>query len=198
MATRVFSKALMASEDVQSYVGSCRFYEGTEELTAAPIYDGAFVNIEGLDLDGVYGDDTHDSYDYNVHIAVAPATGKLTREDICVVDLATINEAVVQGNVMKIGGKLVDLTLSAGYNARFRRLMKGDKFWIGEGNFAAVPVIGEYSTVAAGLTTLTASDDEMTEGQINFRILASKALTVGQSVNFKNPGWEQLYLVEVM
>lgn len=195
MATKVFSKALMASEDVQSYVGSGRYYASATE---AQIYDGAFVNVGTIVNDPVYSTATVTYKDYNVHEMTAPATGKLTREDICVVDLAGINEATVQGNVMKIGDKLVDLTLAAGYNARFRRLMKGDKFWLGEGCFASAPTMGQYCTVANGLTTLTASSASVTADQFNVQVIASKALTVGQTVNYKNPGYEQLYLVEVL
>lgn len=190
--TKVFSKALMASEDVQSYVGSCRFYANDAQ---APIYDGAFVNIGGLDLDGVY---SATSLDYNIHKAIAPAEGKLTREDICVIDLADINEATVQGNVMRIGGKLVDLQIAAGNNARFRRLMKGDKFWLGAGCFSEVPTVGEFATVEAGELALVPAE-EITEDQINFAVLTSKALTVGQSVYATGDNaWEQLFLVEVL
>lgn len=190
MAQKVFSKALMASENVQSYVGSCKFYNGADEEA---IYDGALVNIGELCDEEVYG-----GVDYNMHKATAPT--KLTREDVCIVDLAEINEATVQGNVMKLGNKLVGLELAAGGNARFRRLMKGDKFWVGEGCFDAMPTVGQYATAEAGVTTFKAAAAE-TAGQINFAIRAAKALTVGQSVYAKgtNPEtWEQLYLVEVL
>lgn len=196
MATKVFAKALMASEDVQSYVGSCRFYASD---VATETYDGAFVNIGDLDLDGVY---SATSVDYNVHVATAPATGSLTREDICVIDLAGISEGVIGGNSYKIGDKITDLKLKAGYNGRFRRLMKGDKFWIGLGNFASAPTLKQYCTVANGLTTLTASAASPTADQFNVKVIASKALTIGQSVTTTSTTpvvtYEQLYLVEVM
>ena len=50
--TKVFSKALMMSEDVQSYVGSTKFYAAD---APAEIHDGAFVVLGDLVDDGVYG-----------------------------------------------------------------------------------------------------------------------------------------------
>lgn len=186
MAIKVFAKGLMASEDVQSYVGSCRFATTESENNYAAIYDGAFVNIGNI-ING----------DYNVHYAVAPAAGALTREDVCVIDLADINEATVQGNVMKIGGKLVDLELAAGYTARFRRLKKGDKFWLGEGCFDSAPTLGSTAIAEAGKTTLKV--DNPAANELCVKVIASKAMTVGQTVYAKTSStWEQYFLVEVM
>ena len=178
MATKVFDKALMASESVQSYVGSCKYMENDEY---ARIHDGALVNLGDLAHDDVYG---ADSLDYNVYEAIAPQAGHLNREEVVIVDLSSISEGIINGNEYKIGVKLVNRELEAGFAARFRRLMKGDKFWIGEGNFEAAPAIG-------------ANDPDV----LSVKVLASKALTVGQSVYAKGTTpekWEQLYLVEVM
>lgn len=192
MATKVFSKALMASEDVQSYVGSCKMYD---DDTAIAVADGSFVNIQGLDFDGVYG---ASSYDYNVHVATAPDSDHLTREDICVIDVANIEEWTKGPDVIKFGNRLVNLEGPADYAVRFRRLMKGDKFWIGAGNFKTVPTIGKYATVEAD-SVLLAPNNNITSAQMNVQILASKALTVGQTVTSAGASaWEQLYLVEVL
>ena len=195
--SKVFAKALMASEDVQSYVGTCKFYDGTSAAIGAlaNVDDGAFVSIDGLVLDGVYG---AASYDYNVHAAYAPEAGHLTREDICVVDIAGIDEWTKGNNTIKFGNKLVDLAVAAGGNVRFRRLMKGDMFWIGAGNFSATPTVGQYATVAATSTLLT-PNAAVTENQFNVKICASKALTVGQTVTSTGANaYEQIYLVEVL
>lgn len=192
MATKVFSKALMASEDVQSYVGSCKMYD---DDTAIAVADGAFVNIGGLALDGVYG---ATSLDYNVHMATAPDAEKLTREDICVVDVADIETWVKGPDVIKFGNRLVNLEAPADEAVRFRRLMKGDKFWLGAANFTATPTIGQYATVSAGSVLLT-PNASVTASQLNVSILTSKVLTVGQTVTSTGANtWEQIYLVEVL
>ena len=193
MATKVFDKALMASESVQSYVGSCKYMENDEY---ARIHDGALVNLGDLAHDDVYG---ADSLDYNVYEAIAPQANHLSREEVVIVDLSSISEGIINGNEYKIGVKLVNRELEAGFAARFRRLMKGDKFWIGEGNFEAAPAIGDVANAKAGQLTFAmgANDPDV----LSVKVLASKALTVGQSVYAKGTTpekWEQLYLVEVM
>lgn len=192
MATKVFSCGEMTSESVQNGVRSCRYFESDDK---AAIYDGAFVNVGDLDLDGVYGLTT---LDYNIHKATAPATGSLTREDICVIDLAGIETWTKGTNTIKFGNKLVDLEIPAGENARFRTLHKRDNFWLGLGNFTAAPTVGKYATVSNGSTKLTPSDT-ITASQFNVKILTSKALTVGQKVTSTGASaYEQLYLVEVL
>lgn len=195
MATKVFAKALMASEDIQSFVGTCKF--GTIVNTAfvgAAIYDGAFVNIGGLALDGVYGTTT---LDWNVHMATAPATGSLTREDICVIDIADISEVSIYGNAYKgIDTRLVNLTRPAGEAVRFRRMAKGDKFWLGAGNFTAAPTIGQFGNVTNGSTYLTAGDSA-TASQFAVKVLDSKPITIGNTAIADSSAFEQLYLCEV-
>lgn len=204
MATKIFAKALMASEDIQSYVGSCKFGAGTTaaDFEYDEIYDGAFVNIGMPCLDGVYGEDT---VDWNVRMAVAPT--KLTTADICVIDIANISEIDVFGNHYKgIDTRLVNLTRPAGAAVRFRRLAKGDTFWLGLGNFqdetgaGTAPTIGQFGNVTTGKTYLTAGASA-TANQFAVCVIASKSLTVGMSVNNFGtalaPDWEQLYLCEV-
>lgn len=210
--TRVFAKALMASEDIQSFVGSCKFGAGDTAADFAydEIYDGAFVNIGALCHDDVYSTVDTEYLDWNVHMAVAPDADHLTTKDICVIDIANISEVDIFGNHYKgIDTRLVNLTRPAGTAVRFRRLAHGDKFWLGLGNFfdetadpatATFPEIGQFGNVNAGETFLTV-DDAATADQFAVLILASKPLTMGQSVqNFGDATtakWEELYLCEV-
>ncbi len=195
MATKVFAKSLMASEDIQSFVGSCKFGEVVEgEFAYADIYDGAFVNIEGLTYDEVY---SATSLDWNVHAACAPQAGKLDREHICVIDIANVSEVDIFGNIYRgIDSRLVNLVRPAGCAVRFRRMYVGDKFWLGEGNFTAAPSVGQFGNVAAGSTYL-APAASATEGQFAVKVLDSKPLTLGNNVLRTGTAYEQLYLCEV-
>lgn len=195
MATKVFAKALMASEDVQAKVGTCKFGTGAgAEFEGAEIYDGAFVNIGDLLLDGVYGTAT---LDWNVHAATAPATGKLTRDDICVIDIGNISQVDIFGNIYRgIDGRLVNLVRAPGQAVRFRRMEKGDLMWLGAGCFTAAPTVGQYGNVTNGSTYLTPGS-AATAGQFAVKVLDSKALTIGNTVNYANSAWEQIYLCEV-
>lgn len=187
--TKVFSKGLMASEDVQSMVGSLKFY--AEDAYAA-IHDGAFVVLGDLDLDNVY---STTSVDYNVYTAKAP---EAETDEVVVVDIAGISEGIIAGNTYRIGNKLVDLEASAGYPVRFRRLAKHDKFWLGEGNFASTPTEGEYAILTAGDTVLTPSATEPAD-QFGVKIIATQDATVGQLVARNDSDeFEMSYLCEVV
>ena len=188
--TKVFSKALMMSEDVQSYVGSTRFYESE---TPAEIFDGAFVVLGDLDADKVYGDG---AVDYNVYKSSAPTADN---QVMVVVDIAGISEGVIAGNTYKIGNKLVDLKAQAGFPVRFRRLAMNDKFWLGEGNFVEAPNNRAYATCTAGSMQLTPSSDAPDGTKFGVKIIATQDLVVGQTVA-KNAAdaYEQLYLCEVV
>lgn len=195
MATKVFAKALMASEDVQAYVGSCKFGTGTDaSFTAAQVTDGAFVTLGGLALDETY---SATSLDWNVYHAYAPTSAALTREDVVVVDISGVSEGVIAGNNYKIGNKQVDLVGKPGYAVRFRRLQKGDKFWLGQGCFTSAPTVGKFANLTANAVTLTPAASA-TDAQLNIKVLASKALTVGITVNTVSTAFEQLYLCEVL
>lgn len=185
MANKVFACAEMASEDVQSYVVSAKFYA---EDAYAKIHDGALVVLGDLDTNDAYG-----TPDYNVYKAEAP---KAVADDVVIVDLAGINEATVQGNIMKIGDKLVNLEAGEGIAVRCRRLMKGDKFWLGRGLFAAAPTVGQFAGTTANSTLLT-PNAQAPEAGLKLKVLASKGLTVGQSSYADGAGYEQLYLCEV-
>lgn len=186
MATKVFAKAEMASEDVQSFVRSCRVYADT---VATTVFDGAFVTLGDLDLDGVY---SVTSVDYNIHKAALGIAS--AGEAQYVIDLAEIDQGTINGNTYKIGVKTAGLVLPAGENARARKLAQGDKFWIGAGNFTAGSgTVGtKYKPDSNG--TLVADNSNG-----NIKVIASKALTQGQRVNEVSTNvYEQIYLCEVL
>lgn len=187
--TKVFSKALMASEDVQSYVGSTKFQANDEY---AKVMDGAFVVLGDLALDGVYG---ATSVDYNVYNSHAP---EALTDKVVVLDLAEVEAYTHGANRVKWGNKLVDLEMEAGHAARFRRFAIGDKFWLGEGNFAAIPGDKKYATLTVNDVRLTPAA-EAPEAGFAIKIVASEAMTIGQYVaKNANDEFEQLYLCEVV
>lgn len=185
MAIKVFACAEMASEDVQSYCVSAKFYA---DGAYAKIHDGALVVLGDLDTNDAYG-----TPDYNIYKATKPAA---VADDVVIVDIAGINEATVQGNIMKIGNKLVDLEAGEGIAVRCRRLIKGDRMWMGRGLFTAAPTVGQFAGTTANNTLLTPSKEAPTAG-LKLKVLASKGLTVGQSAYAEGAGYEQLYLCEV-
>lgn len=185
MAIKVFACAEMASEDVQSYCVSAKFYA---DDAYAKIHDGALVVLGDLDTNDAYG-----TPDYNIYKATKPAAAS---DDVVIVDLAGINEATVQGNVMKIGNKLVDLEAGEGIAVRCRRPVKGDRMWMGRGLFTAAPTVGQFAGTTAGNTLYTPSQEAPAAG-LRLKVLASKGLTVGQSAYAEGDGYEQLYLCEV-
>lgn len=185
MAIKVFACAEMASEDVQSYCVSAKFYA---DDAYAKIHDGALVVLGDLDTNDAYG-----TPDYNIYKATKPANAS---DDVVIVDLAGINEATVQGNIMKIGNKLVDLEAGEGIAVRCRRPIKGDRMWIGRGLFTAAPVVGQFAGTTAGSTLYTPGKEAPAAG-LKLKVLASKGLTVGQSAYAEGDGYEQLYLCEV-
>lgn len=185
MAIKVFACAEMASEDVQSYCVSAKFYA---DDAYAKIHDGALVVLGDLDTNDAYG-----TPDYNIYKATKPTA---VADDVVIVDLGGINEATVQGNIMKIGNKLVDLEAGEGIAVRCRRLIKGDRMWMGRGLFTAVPTVGQFAGTTANNTLLTPSQDAPAAG-LKLKVLASKGLTVGQSAYAEGADYEQLYLCEV-
>jgi len=185
MAIKVFACAEMASEDVQSYCVSAKFYA---DDAYAKIHDGALVVLGDLDTNDAYG-----TPDYNVYKATQPTAAA---DEVVIVDLGGINEATVQGNIMKIGNKLVDLEAGEGIAVRCRRLIKGDRMWLGRGLFAAAPTVGQFAGTTANSTLFTPSQQAPAAG-LSVKILASKGLTVGQSAYADGAGYEQLYLCKV-
>lgn len=187
---KVFDMGLMACEDVQAWVGTCKFGSGTDEsFVPAQVTDGAFVRLGGLAADEVYAGEK----DWNTYYAYAPAA---ETDDVVVIDLAETMGGVIGGNYYKIGNKTVDLVGEAGYPVRYRRLMKGDKFWLGAGCFESAPTVGEYAKLTANKTTLTPDSTEPEAG-LGFVIRASKPLTQGTLVSYDSD-YAQAYLVEVL
>lgn len=188
---KVFDMGIMACEDVQAWVGTCKFGTGSDEaFEAAQVTDGAFVKLGGLADDEVYSGEK----DWNTYYAYAPAA---VTDDIVVIDLAEVMGGVIGGNYYKLGAKTVDLVCEAGIPARYRKPVKGDKFWLGAGCFETAPVVGQYAGLTAGKVTLTPAAEAAEEG-FCVVIRASKPLTQGNLVAYANGAYAQAYLVEVL
>ena len=134
--------------------------------------------------------------DYNCKYAYAPTSDEVALDDLWVVDIAEVGAGVIAGNTYRIGDKLVDLKVEAGYPSRVRKLKKGDMFWLGAGCFETTPTVGKFANLTATKVTLTAAETS-TPAKVNFAIRASKPMTIGTTVAY-NTAYEQEYLVEVL
>ena len=181
--SKTFSKALMMSEDVKSYVGSCIFQANSVN---APVSDGALVTLGNLVADTTYA--ATGDYDWNLYIATAPAA---VTDDVAIIDLAEISAGTIGGNNYKIGVQIFDLVQAAGKPARFRRLAKYDKFWLSAGCFATTPTVGKFAGATASSVNHTPADTKPVSGYA-VKIQAKTALTTG------NVSAEDNYLVEVV
>ena len=194
MATKIFDVAEMVCEDVQAYVKSAKFCTGNDD---APVYaqcdDGAFVTLGKLCADSTYSG----MVDYNCKYAYAPASDEVALDDLWVVDIAEVGAGVIAGNTYRIGDKLVDLKVEAGYPSRVRKLKKGDMFWIGAGCFETTPTVGQFAILTANKVTLTPNASKQ-DSKVNFAIRASKPMTIGTTVAYNVSAYEQEYLVEVL
>ena len=191
---KVFDMGSMACQDVQAWVGTCKFGTGSDDaFVPAEVTDGAFVTLGGLADDDVY----QGMKDWNTYYAYAPDAATYTSEDVVVIDLAEVMGGVIGGNDYKLGVKTVDLVGEAGYPMRFRRLKKGDKFWLGAGCFTSVPTVGEYAGLTANAVELTPADEAPEEG-LGLVIRDSKPLTQGNRVPYADGAYTQAYLVEVL
>lgn len=190
MATKVFDVASMVCEDVQAYVRSCKFGTGTDNaFVPATVADGAFVVLGGLADDTTYSG----KKDWNVKYAYAPASAALTADEVVVIDIDAVSNGVIAGNNYKIGTKLVDLQVEAGYPVRYRVIKKGDMFWLGSGNFASAPTVGQYANLTASSVLLTPAAST-TPAQLNIAIRAAVPMTIGTTV----AAGDYKYLVEVL
>lgn len=193
--SKVFDMGIMACENVQAWVGSCKFGTGSDSsFDAAQVTDGAVVILGGLADDEVYAGEK----DWNVSYAYTPDATTYTADDIAIIDLAEVQGGIIGGSYYKIGNKTVDLVCEAGYPARYRKPKKGDKFWLGAGNFTDIPVVGGYATLTANSGDLTPVDSKPEAGPFAVVIRASKPLTQGTTVKYSNGAYEQAYLVEVL
>lgn len=183
MATKTFSKGLMASEDIKAYVRGALYQVSS---TNAPIHDGAFVVLGDLAADTTYAQ-TGD-VQYNVYTATAPTA---VTDKVVVVDIADVTTGTIAGNDYKIGVKLYDLVAPAGKAVRVRRMAVGDTMWLSDGLFESTPTVGKYAELTANKTTLTPQASH-TGGQFGVKILKATEMTTGQIANGTK------YLVEVV
>lgn len=190
---QVFDMGIMACENVQAWVGTCKFGTGNDgSFEPAEATDGAFVILGGLADDDVYAGEK----DWNTYHAYAPDATTYGAEDIAIIDLPEVQGGVIGGNYYKLGVKTVDLKAEAGLTIRYRKPKKGDKFWLGAGCFASTPVIGEYAALTANNTILTPTATKPTNFGVVIR--ASKPLTQGNRVDYVNGAYVQAYFVEVL
>lgn len=172
MATKICEVGIMACEDVQAYVRSCKYMVDEEY---ANLTDGAFVVLGDLCDDETY----MGLKDLNCYQATAP---EADTDEVWLVDISAVSNGVICKNNYKIGAKLVDLEVEAGFAARCRKLVKGDKFYLGDGCFDAEPTEGEYATLTAGGETTLTPAAEKADGKLCVKIQAVKPLILGTQV----------------
>ena len=176
-----FYQGLMASESVQSYVGSLKFKKNGDY---AEIHDGALVVLgdlaDSISYDGVKDD--------NVYVAEAPTA---TTDDVVIVDLAEVSQGVIAGNNYKLGIKLAGLRGLAGYPVRYRVPVKHDRFWISGDCFNGDPTVGQYAAPTANDTKFTPAAQKADNG-LCIKILDSRDFTIG------NAGYGTMYLCQVL
>ena len=179
---KVFRAAEMMSEDVQSYVISCQYQVASAD---APIEDGSFVKLGELKPDTTYA--AAGDKDYNVYLASMPTA---VTDKVVVIDYPGVSEGSIAGNSYRMGVKLFDLVAPAGRPVRARRLALGDRFWLGEDNFAA-------AVDANGYATLTPNDVRLTPAAAAGDNFAVK-IHLGKDFNYGQSAKGKLYLCEVV
>ena len=179
---KVFRVAEMMSEDVQSYVISCQYQVASAD---APIEDGSFVKLGELKPDTTYA--AAGDKDYNVYLASMPTA---VTDKVVVIDYPGVSEGSIAGNSYRMGVKLFDLVAPAGRPVRARRLALGDRFWLGEDNFAA-------AVDANGYAILTANDVRLTPAPAAGDNFAVK-IHLGKDFNYGQSAKGKLYLCEVV
>lgn len=179
---KVFRAAEMMSEDVQSYVISCQYQVASAD---APIEDGSFVKLGELKPDTTYA--AAGDKDYNVYLASMPTA---VTDKVVVIDYPGVSEGSIAGNSYRMGVKLFDLVAPAGRPVRARRLALGDRFWLGEDNFAA-------AVDANGYAILTPNDVRLTPASAAGDNFAVK-IHLGKDFNYGQSAKGKLYLCEVV
>jgi hypothetical protein len=173
---KMFHTGKMASDQLDADISNAVL------ATDAP--EGALLTLGDLAADTTYA---ADGKQYDVYNATAPAA---ITDDIVLLDLAKVSDGAIAGNDYRLGIKLFDRTLNAGEIGRVRRPALHDKFWIGEGNFAATPTVGHYGIPTAAAFTLT---DSATQGDgFAVKILLSREFDAGMTAN------GNMYLCEVV
>ena len=165
---KIFQKNLMASEDVQSFLGTGVFYDGAEK---AAIHDGAAVVVGDIEAHSVYAN----MKDVNVRKITAPES---ETDVVAIVDYTNRSEGKIMDVTYREGIQTAGLVAPAGKQVRYRVLVKGDTFYLGTDNFAGTPAEGKYAIPTAGDTTWTIVDTVAEEG-VCLKIEATKALTEG-------------------
>lgn len=171
MSNYVFKRAKMMSGVVDAALAGALVQAGGVNV-ACP--DGALVVLGNLAPDTTY---VSTGLEYDTYLATAPAA---VTDEVAIVDYAGISEGSIAGNTYKEGIKLYNLTAPAGEIVRARRLYLHDKFWLGDGDFASAPVIGQYAvaTVASFLHTPAASQPATGYA---IKVLLSEDLTAGMA-----------------
>ena len=171
---KVFKHGKMMSDVVDSALANAIF---TEEVD-----DGALVVLGDLADDLAYtGLVEYDTYEGAKPVAAT--------DDVVIVDYAGIQQGAIGGNQYKVGIKLHDLKVPAGTPTRVRRLYLHDKFWLGAGNFASTPIVGEYAIAEANKYTHK-PNASLPESGYAVKVLVEKDMTVGVHTEGK------IYLVE--
>lgn len=168
----IFQKVNMASEDVQSYVRSGRFYDGEN---TAETQDGAIVTVGELDNHEVY----QNTKDLNVYKISAPTA---VTDSVCIVDYVGVSSADVVGVKYRVGDKTWGYPVDAGVVTRYRVPQKYDQFYMGADNFVSTPTVGEYATVTANDIRLTPAAAP-TAGQFCVRIEMAQNIITGMVNN---------------
>lgn len=136
--------------------------------------NGALVVLGNLAPDTTY---SASGLEYDTYLATAPVAAT---DEVVIVDYAGISEGNIAGNEYKMGVKLYNLTAPAGEIVRVRRLYMHDKFWLGDGDFASAPVVGQYAKATAGAFTHTPSASLPASGYA-IKVLVSENLTAGMA-----------------
>lgn len=168
----IFQKVNMASEDVQAYTRSGRFYDGEE---TAETQDGAVVVIGDLVEHEVYTG----TKDLNVFKISAPTA---VTDSIALVDYVGVSRADVVGVSYNIGDKTWGYPVPKDWNTRIRIPVKYDQFYIGADNFVSEPTVGEYATVTPNDIRLTPVATP-TAGQFCVKIEQSQNIITGMVNN---------------
>ena len=165
---KIFQKNLMASEDIQSFLGTGVFYNGDE---LAEIHDGAAVVIGDIEAHSVY----NNLKDVNVRKITAPTS---VTDKVAIVDYVNRSEGEIMGNLYREGYQTAGLVAPAGKQVRYRILKEQDSFYLGTDNFEGTPVVGKYAIPTVDSTLWTITDEKATEG-VCLKIETTKPLTEG-------------------
>ena len=166
---KLFQKVLMASEDVQAYVRSGKYFDSADD--EQPISDGACV-VTGDLVD-------NDAYptvkDFNVR-KLGPV--KAQTDKVVFVDYVGVSEVDVVNVRYRVGDKTYGFDAPAGTVVRYRVPQVGDMFWLGADNFVSAPSVGQFAAPTASDTRMTASGAEV-EGATNLKIEAVQDIITG-------------------